>query len=293
MKLHFDCAMGAAGDMITAALYELLPDKAAFLTKFRTALAACPALDGAEILPEASVKCAIAGTHMRVTVRGEEEISDDVSGHAHTRAHAYTHIHSHARVHERGGKNYSYTDILALISGLALSDKAKSDAKGVFALIARAEAKVHGLAPDALSNVHFHELGSLDALIDVTAVCALMDELSVTEVTSSPVHVGAGAVRTAHGVLPVPTPATAELLLGVPSYGGSIRGELCTPTGAALLRYFVSRFGEMSVTPLKIGYGMGSKDFDRCNCVRAFLCDDGASETDTICRLECNLDDMT
>jgi uncharacterized protein (TIGR00299 family) protein len=151
--------------------------------------------------------------------------------------------------------------------------------------------------------VHFHEVGTLDALADVVGVCLLIDMLGVTEISASPVAVGSGFVRCAHGLLPVPAPATALLLKGVPIYsgagpGGTVRGELCTPTGAALLRRFASRFGEMEpMKTLKIGYGMGTKDFDRCNCVRAFLAesDDGQSSgaRENITELRCNLDDMT
>ena len=117
--------------------------------------------------------------------------------------------------------------------------------------------------------------------------------LGVGEIDASPVHVGSGFVRCAHGMLPVPVPATAHILKGVPIYGGKIQGELCTPTGAALLKHFVRRFGDMAPMAVTgIGYGMGSKDFEAANCVRAFLCDRPESP-DTIVELRCNLDDMT
>jgi uncharacterized protein (DUF111 family) len=107
------------------------------------------------------------------------------------------------------------------------------------------------------------------------------------------VHVGSGFVRCAHGVLPVPTPATAYILRGVPIYGGKIKGELTTPTGAALLKHFVERFGDMEpMSVTKIGYGMGTRDFEAANCVRAYLCD-SADSADTIVEIVCNLDDMT
>ena len=133
----------------------------------------------------------------------------------------------------------------------------------------------------------------MDALADVAAVCLLMDELAPDEVIASPVHVGSGSVRCAHGILPVPAPATAYLLQGVPTYGGAVKGELCTPTGAALLKYFVNRFGDRPVmTTQAIGYGMGKKDFEIANCVRAMI---GETEdrTDIVSELACNVDDMT
>jgi uncharacterized protein (TIGR00299 family) protein len=163
----------------------------------------------------------------------------------------------------------------------------------VFKIIGEAEAKVHG-AP--LDNIHLHEIGSLDAVTDIVGCCLAADMLGVSEIIASPVHVGSGFVRCAHGVLPVPAPAAAEILKGVPIYGGQIKGELCTPTGAALLKRFVTRFGEMTpISIVKIGYGMGSKDFDAANCIRAFLCEDDISggDGDVVYDISCNLDDMT
>ena len=112
----------------------------------------------------------------------------------------------------------------------------------------------------------------MDAIADIVSVCLMMEAIAPDRVIASPVHVGSGFVRCAHGILPVPAPATALLLEGVPSYGGSIKGELCTPTGAALLRHFVDEFGDRPLMTVQaIGYGMGKKDFERLNCVRSFL----------------------
>ena len=160
----------------------------------------------------------------------------------------------------------------------------------VYGLIAEAEAHVHGTTPD---QIHFHEVGTMDAVMDVAAVCLLLYELAPDKITASPVHVGCGEVRCAHGVLPVPAPATAYLLRGIPSYGGAVRGELCTPTGAALLKYFVQEYGEQPVMRTeKIGYGMGKKDFPRANCIRAML-GETAEAGDRVLELRCNLDDLT
>ena len=181
-------------------------------------------------------------------------------------------------------------DIGALIDGLSVSDRVKSDAKAVYALIANAESQAHGVP---VNEIHFHEVGTMDAVADVVSVCLLMEELAPEEVVASPVHVGSGHVRCMHGVLPVPAPATAMILKDVPTYGGRVQGELCTPTGAALLKHFVTRFGDRPLMRTKaIGYGMGKKDFEQANCVRAFL---GESEgkQEQITALECNLDDMT
>ncbi|MDR1826825.1 MAG: LarC family nickel insertion protein, partial [Methylobacteriaceae bacterium] len=137
----------------------------------------------------------------------------------------------------------------------------------------------------------------LDAVVDVVSVAWLMDRLKPRRVVGSPVHVGSGHVHTAHGVLPVPAPATARLLRGIPCYGGDIRGELCTPTGAALLSHFASAFGPMPPMTLRaVGYGLGHKEFGAANCLRAFLGESAggaATVGDTVVELKCNLDDMT
>ena len=166
----------------------------------------------------------------------------------------------------------------------------QDDALAVYRRIAEAESKVHGTTVD---QIHFHEVGTLDALADVVGVCLLMHLLAPEKVYASSVHVGCGQVKCAHGILPVPAPATALLLSGVPIYGGAIQGELCTPTGAALLTHFVTKFGELpAMQLLKSGYGMGTKDFPAANCVRAMLGEQDAP-AEEILELSCNLDDCT
>ena len=181
-------------------------------------------------------------------------------------------------------------DVTHIINGLPLSETVRHNALDVYQLIADAEAQAHG---KPVSEIHFHEVGTMDAIADVTAVCQLMEIQDVQRVMASPVHVGYGKVRCAHGVLPVPAPATAFILKNVPIYGGRIEGELCTPTGAALLKKFVSSFGEMPPLKVeKIGYGMGMKDFEVANCVRALLAET-VGEGDMVVELSCNLDDMS
>ena len=284
--LYLDCGMGAAGDMLTAALLELLPEKNTFLQKMQSL-----GLPGLEISAEPSVKCGITGTHMRVLIHGEEEghpHEHAVEAHAHSHADAPEAAHAHVHVHP-----HHHTDLDELthrISHLNVSEAVRSDILAVYQSIADAESRVHGVP---VEQIHFHEVGSLDALADITGVCLLMELLAPEQVLASPVHVGSGQVRCAHGILPVPAPATALLLEGIPIYGGSIRGELCTPTGAALLRHFVTRFGPLPPMRVeKTGYGMGTKDFEAANCVRAML---GQTEESAghILELACNLDDMT
>ena len=284
--IYLDCSMGAAGDMLMAALLELLPEKDTFLQKMQSL-----GLPGLEISAEPSVKCGITGTHMRVLIHGEEEghpHEHAVEEHAHSHADAPEAAHAHVRVHP-----HHHTDLDELthrISHLNVSEAVRSNILAVYQSIADAESRVHGVP---VEHIHFHEVGSLDALADITGVCLLMELLAPEQVLASPVHVGSGQVRCAHGILPVPAPATALLLEGIPIYGGSIRGELCTPTGAALLRRFVTRFGPLPPMRVeKTGYGMGTKDFEAANCVRAML---GQTEKSAghILELACNLDDMT
>ena len=285
--LYLDCGMGAAGDMLAGALLELLPDPDAFVQELNAL-----GIPGVAFRRETAEKCGIRGTHLSVTVHGEEEESIDCGpGHVHEHDHDHAHAHSHG--HEHGHHHHSSLhDIEHIVCGhLPIPERVRQQVMAVYRLIAEAESHAHGVP---VTEIHFHEVGTLDAVADITAVCLLMDRLSPDEVVASPVHVGSGQVKCAHGILPVPAPATAYILRDVPIYGGSIRGELCTPTGAALLRHFVTRFGDMP--PMRtqaIGYGMGKKDFAAANCVRAMLGEDAGQGGDRVWMLACNVDDMT
>lgn len=259
--LYLDCGMGAAGDMLTAALLELLPEPENFVAELNGL-----GIPGVEFSAEKCQKCGISGTHMSVKIHGQEE------GEAHS--------HTHGSLH----------DIRTIVQALPIPTMVKLDILSVYEEIAQAESHVHGVP---VNQIHFHEVGTLDAVADVTAVCLLLHRLAPEQILASPVHVGSGTVKCAHGILPVPAPATAYLLRGIPMYGGEISGELCTPTGAALLKHFVTEFGEMPPMRVEsIGYGMGKKDFPRANCIRALL-GETQEAGDEIAELRCNLDDMT
>ena len=267
--LYFDCGMGAAGDMLTAALLELFPNPDSVVEELNAL-----GVPGVRFEREKASKCGIQGTHIQVFVGNTQE---DEHLHEH---HPDHHDHHHSGMAE----------IEHWISLIHASDSVKENVRAVYQKIARAESLVHGVE---IEDIHFHEVGTLDALADVTAVCYLMEKLGYPKVHASPVHVGSGHVFCAHGILPVPAPATAELLKGVPIYGGQLQGELCTPTGAALLTQFVSEFGNMPVmAPEAVGYGMGKKDFAMANCIRAVL-GETKEEAEHILELSCNLDDMT
>lgn len=284
--LYLDCSMGAAGDMLAAALLELLPDPDAFVAELNAL-----AIPDVKFSREASVKCGITGTHLQVTVHGEEE---DAHDHHHAHSHDHHHDHAHAHHHDHAHSHHHHAslhDIEHIVRGhLSLPATVADNVMAVYHLIADAESKAHG---KPVSEIHFHEVGTTDAIADITAVCLLMHRLAPDEIIVSPVHVGSGQVHCAHGILPVPAPATATILQDVPIYGGSIQGELCTPTGAALLKHFANSFGDMPVMRTSaIGYGMGQKDFPAANCVRALLGERSAASDDVI-ELCCNIDDMT
>nr|MCR5108661.1 nickel pincer cofactor biosynthesis protein LarC [Lachnospiraceae bacterium] len=334
-SLYIDCSMGAAGDMFTAALYELLEDNYSFMNELKAS-----GIPGVTFEAKDVIKCGIKGTHFVVKVDGVEEISEDVKeahahhhtevhehaqeehehdhhyGESHHEAHAHEeeghhdHDHHHGEDHNHEDHHHDHeehdhdhhnhgdhahhhagmTDIENIVNSLSIPAKVRKDVLNVYKIIAEAESHVHGTD---VTKIHFHEVGMMDAIADVTAVCLAMDKLSPDKVIVSPIHVGCGQVKCAHGIMPVPAPATAYILKGLPIYGGSIKGELCTPTGAALLKYFATEFGEMPVMSIdKIGYGMGRKDFEAANCLRILY---GETEDiqDRVIGLSCNVDDMT
>lgn len=305
--LYLDCGMGAAGDMLGAALAELLPDDArdAFTSELNAA-----GIPGVHVTLDPSVKCGITGTHLTVTVNGTEEKEgghshshehshhDHQHNHAHDHSHSHdhhqdhSHEHSHSHDHHHDHSHRSLHDIHHIIDDLKLPEAIRTDILAVYRLIAEAESKAHD---KPVSEIHFHEVGTMDAIADIASVCLLLHKLAPDQIIASPIHVGSGQVKCAHGILPVPAPATAYILKDIPIYSGSIQGELCTPTGAALLKHFVTRFDQMPLmTPASTGYGMGTKDFPAANCVRAILGESFAeNQAETICELSCNVDDMT
>lgn len=274
--LYIDCSMGAAGDMLSAALLELLPEPDEFINKLNSL-----GIPKVHFERHSDVKCGITGTRVSVLVDGEEE-EEHHEHHEHTHEHSHEHHeHHHASMH----------DIEHIVSHMNIPENVKKDVLEVYGLIAEAESHVHG---KPVTEIHFHEVGTLDAVADITAVCMLINEIKPDKIAASPVHVGSGQVHCAHGILPVPAPATAYILRDIPIYGGKIEGELCTPTGAALLRHFVSEFGEMPVMATNsVGYGMGKREFPAANCVRAFLGEDLSENTDVVWELSANVDDMT
>lgn len=279
MKILFlECNMGAAGDMLVSSLIELLPNPDNFIDKLNNLN-----IPKVKFNKSKMQKCGIVGTHVEVLVDGDTE---DEHMHEHRHEHNHNHNHSNEHHHHHTGMQ----EIENIIRGLDIPDKVCVDALSVYKLIAEAESCVHGCEID---QIHFHEVGTMDAVADIVAACMLIYELAPDKIIASPVNVGGGRVKCAHGVLPVPAPAAAYILRGVPICSGDIKSELCTPTGAALLKHFVSEFTELPVMTIsKIGYGMGTKDFESANCLRAMF-GETLGQTDVVFELCCNIDDMT
>lgn len=201
--LYLDCGMGAAGDMLAAALIELLPDPEGFVNELNAL-----GIPGVCFKAEPSVKCGITGTHLTVTVNGEEEESLDVHDHEHDHEHhhhEHDHDHDHPHEHDHAHHHHHHSslhDIEHIVRDhLPLPENVKNDVMAVYQLIAQAESHAHGVP---VTEIHFHEVGTMDAVADITAVCLLMNRLAPNEVVVSPVNVGSGQVRCAHGILPVP-----------------------------------------------------------------------------------------
>lgn len=263
--LYIECNMGAAGDMLMSALSELNPNPENFIQRLNALK-----IPGVEVKRNVSVKCGITGTHVDVTVHGHHEDA---------------HMHEQHEHHHMG-----MCEIEHIVSHFELPQKIKNDILSVYRIIAEAESHVHGVPID---EIHFHEIGSMDAVADITGVCMLINELAPEKIVVSPVCTGFGQVKCAHGILPVPAPAAAYILCDIPIYGGNIEGELCTPTGAALLKYFADEFNAMPVMRVsKTGYGMGKKDFETANCVRAMIGITG-DVSETVTEISCNIDDMS
>ena len=342
--------------MLSAALLELYPDPAGMVDRLNAL-----GIPGVSFEQESVEKCGIRGTHLKVTVCGEEEESLDVHshthehhehtdhiGHDHDHSHSHDHSHEHDHVHSHDDHDHSHehdhdhchdhchshehdhsdhhhehthghshshvhrnlADIRQIVNKLDLPEAVRGDVLKVYSLIAEAESHAHGRP---VTEVHFHEVGSMDAVADITAFCLLLSLIGPEKVVVSPINLGFGEVRCAHGILPVPAPATAWILRDVPVYAGNIRGEMCTPTGAAILKCFADEFGSLPQMQIsKVGIGCGKKDFEQANIVRALLgeMEDSSKTTgtekpedrqagsgdrsrETVLELSCNLDDMT
>ena len=367
--LYFECQMGAAGDMLMSALYELLEkeQQKEFISKMEQIK-----IGKVQLIPNRKKQCGIIGTQMQVIVDGKEEDGyhnktmqveehfhqngNPMDIHSHIHNHIETHSHNHIHnvvsyngkvynhienglngqmnsitnhesvhnnhlhdsnhvvhrhtIHQNGNVEYhsheymqhgkchthhhhshmGYEEVVSIIDTLDFSENVKKHSKAIYRLIGEAEAKVH---ETTIEHIHFHEVGTKDAIVDVIGCVYLLELLDIDEILCSQIAVGSGTVTCAHGILPVPAPATVEILKGIPIYSGNIKSELCTPTGASILKHYGKTFGEMPTINIeKIGYGFGKKEFESINCVRVFL-GERKEEGEFVWEMSCNLDDMT
>ncbi|OHV07664.1 nickel pincer cofactor biosynthesis protein LarC [Kushneria phosphatilytica] len=276
-RLHLDCTFGIAGDMLLAALIDLGAD----IDRIRHDLQTLP-LDPFELGSERVDRCGISARLLNISLgRHEHE-------HEHEHEHSHHHGHAHAHPHRRAG------DILAMLGSADLPPRVQQRAQALFTAIAEAEGRIHGIDP---AEVHLHEVGAMDSIIDILGVCLALEQLEIDTLTASPVPVGHGVVSMAHGRFPIPAPATLELLRHIPLSDFDAPGELTTPTGAAFLQVLVERFGTLPAgAPTRIGYGAGSRNFDHPNVLRAVLFEQSQATTsprESIAVLECQLDDAT
>ncbi len=258
--LYLDAGAGVSGDMFVGALL----DAGASLDVVREHVGSL-GVEGIRLEARKVTRRGVAGTKFHV-LDPETRTPVDQAPSAHPGHHHGGHHHGHGHHHH---PRRGLREILAIIGKAPLPEPVARDAAGVFRLLAAAEARVHGTSPD---EVHFHEVGALDAIADIVAACSAFHQLGVDEAWCSPVHVGCGTVRCAHGVLPVPAPATAEILRGVPVYSDGTPGELATPTGAALVRHLCRGFVPMPPMRVEaVGCGAGSRDYGFPNMLRAVV----------------------
>lgn len=294
---YFDAFNGASGDMIVGALLAAGAD----LAQLRTDLAKL-GLDEVTIDARPVLRGGLAGTKFDVTVRGHHEGPAELHAHAHNhkhehdREHEHDHDreHEHDREHDHGHHQHDHghrtlADVEARLAGLPAGPR--EQALAIFRRLAAAEAQVHGTTINA---IHFHEVGQDDAIADIAAAVLCLAQLGVTEVQASPLPLGAGLVRCAHGVMPVPVPAVAELLRGVPTVDNGERGELVTPTGAAILVTLATRFGPPPAwTTDATGYGAGTRQGRQVpNLLRVMLGTPAAEPEAELLELAANIDDL-
>ena len=278
--LYFDCFSGISGDMALGALVDAgLP-----LDELRRALGTL-ALGDAHVHAAPVLRAGVSATKF------------SVHEHAHDRGHDHHHDdHAHHHAHEAGGAHPHRTlpEIFALIDQSSLSSAARARAKAMFERLGEAEAAIHAMP---IERVHLHEVGALDSIIDIVGIAFAMEWAAADRVVCSPLNVGGGMVRSAHGVFPVPAPATVRLLGAAPVYGGRVQQELVTPTGALIATTFAGEFGPVpSMTIEQVGYGAGDRDDPETpNVLRVLIgrADDAPRAAgDRVTVIECEIDDM-
>ena len=265
--LYLDCFSGISGDMTMGALLDAGGDAEAL----KRDLAKLGLGDAFHLHIHKALKNGVMCTHVDVAtdhVHGDHEHDHD---HEHSHEHSHDHGHDHDHEHDHGHEHVhrGLHDVLAVIDGSTLEEEVKETARRIFRTLAEAEAKMHGTTVD---EVHFHEVGAIDAIVDVVGAAILVHQLKPDRILCSRINVGSGYVQCAHGLFPVPAPAVAEILRGKPWFMGPGRGELCTPTGAAIAATLSEEFGRMPVLEVDtIGYGAGQREMETLNALRVIV----------------------
>lgn len=269
--LYFDCFSGISGDMTMGALLDAGGDAEAL----KRDLAKLNLGDAFHLHIQKKLKNGVMSTHVDVAtdhVHGDHDHEhhhdhDHEHENDHEHEHDHEHDHDHGHTHEHVHRGLS--DVTAVIEQSDLEPEVKETAKKIFRTLAEAEAKMHGTTVD---EVHFHEVGAIDAIVDVCGAAILLHQLKPDRIVCSKINVGTGYVQCAHGLFPVPAPAVAEILRGEPYFMGPGRGELCTPTGAAIVKTMADEFGRMPVMEVEsVGYGAGVREMDTLNALRVFI----------------------
>ena len=313
--LYLDCFAGISGDMFMGAMVDLGAD----FEVLKSELSKLGLDHEFDLKIKRDSKLGIFGTKIDVIDHNNEHLHHDHhdhshdhhDAHAHTHDHGHTHTHTHDHDHDHHHHEETHThthdhthsnhhdhdhnhlrdfgEIKEIIRKSTLSDRVKKDSLKIFEHIAKAEAKIHGKTVD---EVHFHEVGAIDSIVDVIGAAICMELLEIDVMMASSIEVGEGFVKCAHGKMPVPAPATAEILIGVPTLAKVKGYEMTTPTGAAIIKAFVTDFPEnKQMKAEKIGYGMGTRNLDIPNCLRAIIVEEQKSQSQWI--LETNIDDMS
>ncbi len=294
--LYYDCFAGISGDMNLAAMIDLGIDPD-YLVKELDKLGLA---DEFTLEISRDTRKGICGTKVKVVLSAENAAAQRqehpqqhaAAGHHH---HGHSHAHPSHGAHDLPHGHRNLRDIEAIINNSALDEAVRATSLAIFQRVAEAEAKIHG---KGLYEVHFHEVGATDSIVDIVGAAICFHALEIDAVWCSPVELGGGFVLCAHGMMPVPAPATLEILAGMPTRRGAVQEETTTPTGAAILAQLVSRFdASPESTPTKTAYGVGHRDTDIPNVLRVSLAtvEQPADHLPTIpaCLLECNIDDMT
>lgn len=292
MKIaYFDCQAGASGDMILGALLDAGLD----FEQLKAELAKLPLKDY-HLSAEKQVKMGITGTKFDVHIGHHHHDHEDEHHHEHDygqhdHGHDHEEDHHHHHNHEHHHEHRGLKEITEIIQTSGLDSEIRKTALAIFQRLGRAEAKVHNKSVD---EIHFHEVGAVDSIVDIVGAAIGFHLLGIEQVVTTKLHIGTGTVECAHGTLPVPAPATLELLKNIPVHPTGIEAELVTPTGAAILTTLVQTFGpppEMRI--LSVGYGVGYHDLPIANLLRVTIGETTLPhESDQVQLIETNIDDM-